>query len=127
MTTPINFRQLHSKTLVMTENLRRLRFTVIEIWECQWDRIVEAKNTNIVRPDLQHMKPLQPRDAYFGERVNTAKLSYICQGLEKRHYMDVTTMFPFVMFDPRYFYPVKEPLLSSKETIPSCLLINLLV
>ena len=30
-------------------------------------------------------------------------------GFEKIHYMDVTSIFPFVMSDPRYYYPVKEP------------------
>ena len=70
--------------------------------ECQWDQIVTAKIINIKRPDLEHMKPLQPRDAYSGGRVNAAKLYYICQGFEKLHYVDVTSMFPFVMSDPQY-------------------------
>ena len=55
------------------------------MWECQWDQIVKAKNINIKRPDLEHTKPLQPRGAYFGGRVNAAKLYYICQGFEKIH------------------------------------------
>ena len=36
-------------------------------------------------------------------------LYYYCQGFEKIHYTDVTNMFLFVVSDPRYFYPVKEP------------------
>ena len=44
----------------MTENLRRLGFNVIEMWECQWDQIIKAKNVNIKRPDIEHIKPLQP-------------------------------------------------------------------
>ena len=65
------------------------------------------------------MKPLQPRDAYFGGRVNAAKLYYLCQGPEKIHYMDVTSMFPFVMSSPAYFYPVKEPtiLIKGRDTL----------
>ena len=50
VTTPIQFGQLHLNTLVMTQNLCWLGYTVIKIWECQWDKIVKAKNINIVRP-----------------------------------------------------------------------------
>ena len=78
------------------------------MWECLWDTIVKAKNINIVRPDLKHMKPLQPCDAYFGGSVNAVKLYYLCQGYTIICYMDVTSMFPFVMLDP-YLYPVKAP------------------
>jgi len=119
VTTPIKFGQLHASTLVMTHNLRRLGYNVTEMWECQWDQIVKAKKINIKRPDLEHMKPLQPRDAYFGGRVNAAKLYYLCQGPEKIHYMDVTSMFPFVMSSPAYFYPVKEPtiLVKGRDTL----------
>ena len=41
------------------------------------------------------------------------------KGFEKIHYMDVTSMFPFVMSDPRYYYPVKEPtvLIKGRDTL----------
>ena len=54
------------------------------------------------------MKPLQPRAAYFGGRVNAAKLYHKCEGLQAIHYMDAIRMFPFVMLDPKYPYPTDK-------------------
>ena len=34
--------------------------------------------------------------------------------MERVHYMDVTSMFPFIMLDPCYFNPVKEPTILMK-------------
>ena len=105
----MKFGELFSNTLVMTEEIKRAGYNVIEMWECQWDKIVKAKCINTHRPDIEQMKPLQPRDAYFGGRVNAAKLYYKCQDLEKIHYMDITSMYPFVMSAPQYFYPIHAP------------------
>ena len=51
--------------------------------------------------------------------MNAAKLYYICQGYEKIYYMDVTSMFPFVMSNLRYFYHMKEPtrLIKGRDTL----------
>ena len=68
---------------------------------------------------LETNKPLTPRNAYFGGRVNAVKLYSKCEGGEQIKYMDITSMYPFVMSAPQYFYPVKTPtiLKKGKETM----------
>ena len=85
------------------------------ISKCQWYVLVKAMNITIKRPDLEDMKPLQPRYAYFSGRNNAARLYNPCQGLEKIHSMDVTSMFPFAISNPRYYYSVKEPTVFIKK------------
>ena len=106
---PIKFGELYANTEVNTERLRDLGYKVERIWECQWDKLVKLKKINTHRPDLEHKKPLIPREAYFGGRVNAVKLYYQCEGEERIHYMDITSMYPFVMSDPMYDYPIGEP------------------
>jgi hypothetical protein len=61
------------------------------------------------RRDIEHLKKIVPRDAYFGGRTNAVKLYYKCRGAERIHYMDITSMYPYVMSDPQYYFPVGLP------------------
>ena len=50
---------------------------------------------------------LEPRQAFFGGRVNAAKLYHKVSGYEQIKYYDVTSLYPFVQ---KYSsFPVKEP------------------
>ena len=66
------------------------------------------------RPDLKHHKPLIPRDAYFGGQVNAVKLYYKCIGDKIIEYLDITSMYPYVMSALQYFYPIKVPIVFKK-------------
>ena len=79
----VTFGELYFYTLVMTEEIKRAGYMVIEIWECQKDKIVKAKHIDTRRPGIEQMKPLQPCDAYFGGCVNAVKLYYKCQDLRR--------------------------------------------
>ena len=50
-------------------------------------------------------------DAYFGGRTNEAVLYYKCTGLERGYYLDVNSMYPFVMSTPQFFYPIGHPVI----------------
>ena len=67
------------------------------MWECQFDKDVMAMKINTNRPHLEHHKPLIPRDAYFGGRVNAVKLYYKCVGTAEIKHLDITSMYPHVM------------------------------
>ena len=84
------------------------------MWECQWDKICKAKNLPTTRADIDYLKCLIPRDAYFGGRVNAAKLYYKCTGFEKIHYINITSMYPHVMSAPQYQYPIHTPTIYKK-------------
>ena len=66
------------------------------MWECRWDIDMKKMNIETNRPDLEHYKPLIPRDAYFGGRVNAVKLYYKCIGDEIIESLDITSMYPYV-------------------------------
>ena len=74
MKKPIKFGELYTYTFQMSENFRQLGYKVVEMWECQWDIDMKKMNIETNRPDLEHHKPLVPRDAYFGGQVNAVKL-----------------------------------------------------
>ena len=46
------------------------------MWECQWDIGMKKMKIETNRPDLERHKPLIPRAASFGGRVNAVKLYY---------------------------------------------------
>ena len=48
---------------------------------------------------LESIKCLIPQDAYFGGHTNAVKLYYNCKGEETIHYLDVTSMYPYAMYD----------------------------
>jgi len=74
-------------------------FTLIEMWECQWLKTKEYKETcnNIV-------EPLNPRDAFYGGRTNARKLKDENKILR---YIDVCSLYLTVQYF--YSYPVGHP------------------
>ena len=111
---PIKFGELYTYTFQMSENFRQLGYKVVEMWECQWDIDIKKMKIETNRPDLEHHKPLVPRDAYFGGRVNAVKLYYKCIGDEIIEYLDITSMYPYVMSADQYDYPIKVPSILKK-------------
>ena len=81
--------------------------------------IIKVKNIHTKHPDLEHTKPLEPLDTYFDGLVNTAKLYHKWEGLKAIREMDVTSMFPFVTLDPKYQYPIQDPvvLVKGRDTL----------
>ena len=79
------------------------------MWECKWDNICKKLDLPTSKKELEHIKCLIPRDAYFGGRTNAIKLYYKCEGAEAIHYLDVTSMYPYVMSDAKYFFPTHQP------------------
>ena len=69
--------------------LVRAGYKVIEMWECQWDRLVE--NEPAVSQFLHSfdvVPPLEPREAYFGGRTGAVALHTVAgEGEEIRYSM----------------------------------------
>ena len=99
---------LYQATKQKVERLRQNGFKVVEMWEHDWVRYCKKNKMN-PKGDLPklYLEPLIPREAYFGGRVNCTKMLYKCEGSELLYYMDVTSMYPFVMcaFD----FPTGKP------------------
>lgn len=105
-----NMQELYEATLAKTALLRAMGYTVMEMWECDWDR--KVKNDAVLGKfvsQLEIVEPLNPRDAFFGGRTNTATLYHkVDESIgEKIKYVDVTSMYPWV--NKYGEYPVGHP------------------
>ena len=77
--------------------LLRAGYTVIEMWECDWDRLVDnepAVSQFLASYDL--VPPLEPRDAFLGGRTGAAALHVVAGEGEEIRYVDVTSLYPWV-------------------------------
>lgn len=105
-----------------TEMLRRAGYTVIEKWECAFNK---DKKTD---PQLQEffktsefVEPLNPRDAFFGGRRGAACLYAKAEEGEVIKYVNVTSLYPWV--NKYKEYPVRFPLIyanPSDQNIHHC-------
>jgi hypothetical protein len=88
--------------------LKQSGYTVVEMWEHDWVRHCKKNKIN-PKGDLPklYLEPLIPREAYFGGRVNCTKMLYKCDGSGLLYYMDVTSMYPFVMC--AFKFPTGKP------------------
>jgi len=87
---------------------------LVEIWECEFDR--QAQNDiqmNNILNSLIMLSPLRARDALFGGRTNALKLHYQVARDEEIHYVDFTSLYPYVQ---KYCkFPVGHPKIITKD------------
>ena len=115
-------RELYTKTMDREELLRKEGFEVVSMWECEWRSLVDGSHADQkevweVQSSLDELgirssdfetNPITPRLCLFGGRVNNAKMLHECTKLgEQICYVDVTSLYPFVMRNR--FYPMGHP------------------
>ena len=97
--------QVYATTRKIQEDILRSGYALREMWECKFQKEKKKKNLRM-NPDLAARMPLNPRDSYYGGRTNAVKLYYKVTGEEKIKYVDVTSMYPYVMMNGEY--PIQE-------------------
>ena len=100
--------ELYQATLTKRMDLLLAGFTVIEQWECQWDHEVQtnaAVKNFLASFDL--VKPLEPRDAFFGGRTGAVSLHAVAGEGEEIRYCDITSLYPWV--NKTCEYPIGHP------------------
>ena len=111
-----NMNQLLAMTTVKEATLRGLGYTVVSMWECTWS----SKTRDSVRIQ-QHIaslavhERLDPRDAFFGGRTAPFKLLHKVQPGEEIHYVDFTSLYPWV--NKYGEYPVGHPEIVMSPTL----------
>ena len=107
--TSCSFRKLYERTMEREEILRKNGYTVISIWEKDFEitkKTTEFKNW-FKTYNRKIFKNLNPRDAFFGGRTNAIKLYHKTEKNEKIRYVDFTSLYPFVC---KYAeYPIGHP------------------
>lgn len=103
---PDTFEDKFEQTVRTSERIKNAGYILIEVWECESDREI-AENSEKRRfmesPELLKSAPLDPRDSFFGGRVeNLVKL------IQKDcKYYDVRSLYPWVCKNGEY--PIGHP------------------
>ena len=100
--------ELYRATLNRRLTLLRAGYTVMELWECEWDRLVATDETvqRFLR-SFDLVPPLEPRDAFFGGRTGAVALHAVAGEGEEIRYVDVTSLYPWV--NKYCTYPIGHP------------------
>ena len=86
--------ELYRATLNKRLTLLRASYTVMELWECEWDRLVatdESVQRFLCSFDL--VPPLEPRGAFFGGRTGAVALHAVAGEGEEIRYVDVMSLY----------------------------------
>ena len=76
--------QLYNDTMKKVSYLKDQGFLVVQKWGCELKKeLEEDEEMKRVFDQYEIIDPLQPRDAFYGERTNATKLFHQCQGDEK--------------------------------------------
>ena len=100
--------ELYQATLSKRMALLRAGCTVIEMWECEWDRLVD--NEPAVSQFLRSfdlVPPLEPLAAFFGGRTGAVALHAVAGEGEEIRYEDVTSLYRWV--NKNCPYPIGHP------------------
>ena len=100
--------EVREKTRETITKLRSVGYNVVQIWGCEW-RKQKQENPECLTyvNDLSFTERLNPRDAFFGGRTNAAKLYHKIKPTQKIHYIDFTSLYPYV--NKKSKYPIKHP------------------
>ena len=109
---------MYEATLVKSNTLRREGYTVVEMWECEWQALLK----DVTSPEHQFAQslelpnPLNPREALFGGRTGATTLYAHADEAkgETIRYLDVTSLYPWV--NKTAIYPVGHPEIITNPT-----------
>ena len=80
--------ELYQATLCKRMALLRADYTVIEMWECEWDKWVDSDEAvQRFLPSFDLVAPLEPRKAFFGGRTGAVALHAVAGDIEEIHSM----------------------------------------
>ena len=100
--------ELYQATLNKRMALLRAGYTVIEMWDCQWDRLID--NEPAVSQFLRSfdlVPPLQLREAFSGGRTDAVALHALDGEGEEIRKVDLTSLYSWV--NKNCPYPIGHP------------------
>ena len=88
---------VYNKTQKKMTRLRTQGYNVIQMWECEWTQLKQTcPDIQAYVDSLQFVEPLNPRDAFCGGRTNAIKLYHHVTPGQKIHYIDYTSLYPWI-------------------------------
>ena len=87
---------LYSNTLRRDNDILLNGNKLITMWSCEFEKIKKEKSYKQLMGDLDIVSPLQPRDAFYGGRVDTMYTYYKAKPDEVIEYYDFTSLYPYI-------------------------------
>ena len=107
--------ELYEATLYKRMALLREGYTVVEMWECEWKKLVDTNaEVQCFLASLELVPPLEPRDAFFGGRTGAVSLHAVAGEGEEIRYVDITSLYPWV--NKNCTYPIGHPTIITQPT-----------
>ena len=100
--------ELYDQTVKREILLKSGGYKVETIWECSFqNEVKENKELRDFVTSLKLVKPINPRDSFYGGRTNAFTLYHHVSSNEKIHYSDFCSLYPYICkYSP---YPVGHP------------------
>ena len=100
--------ELYEATINKRMALLQAGYTVVEMWECQWQKLVDTNaEVQSFLASLELVPPLEPREAFFGGRTGAVAMHAVAGEGEEIRYTDITSLYPWV--NKTCTYPVGHP------------------
>lgn len=97
--------ELFRRTVEREELLRSKNYSILSIWECEFDRLMQTDEAlQLVAAGYRDRSRMDPRRGLYGGRTNAFRLYHHCQPNERILYKDVVSEYPFV--NKTMTYPV---------------------
>ena len=104
----LSIEELYEATINKRMALLRAAYPVVEIWECQWQKLVDTNaEVQSFLASLELVPPLEPREAFFGGRTEGVTLHAVAGEGEEIRYVDITSLYPYI--NKTSTYPVGHP------------------
>ena len=95
--------ELYRATEVKKKRLQELGYNYVEMWECEFKTCLrENVELTAFAKECDITTRLDPRDAFFGGRTNALTLYHEVDVSEKIHYVDYTSLYPYICKYARY-------------------------
>ena len=109
---------VYETTQDKVQQLTKQGYEVIQMWGCEWKHLKQTQpEIDSFVQGLDFISPLQPREAFCGGRTNAVKLYHHITPGQKIHYIDVTSLYPWV--NKKSIYPKGHPTLLSQPVTPT--------
>ena len=111
--------ELYERTQVKTTFLKQQGWQVVEMWESEFHHFIHRNPMAKTCVDSlkEIVDPLNPRDAFYGHRVNATKLLVKTESTTtKIKYMDFTSLYPDI--NKNGVYPVGHPTILTENIHP---------
>lgn len=113
------FGEMHTSTLKRLDTLGLYNVKITSIWEHEWAALKKEADPEmaVFLDRYQTPAPVDPRSALYGGRTESFCLRYTPRCNEKISYVDVTSLYPFCMSDPKFSFPLGHPRILSADQI----------